>query len=293
MKEAVSIQALLQHGEEPVVLDKISRLRGPVASYIAALKSVAHLYSGFSVVEMERELGELDKLAYKEFGNWMQHSSVVSNIMSTYNKLDAMQKNGHEIRLCTIILSRPVEVDLWKLRVEDESQCHRVTQQLLRASSSAWEILISPSIDVEKCASTFLYILKLCKDNVSRCDAAFALLEKAVNKLRDNFGEYSKAAFLSGSPAAVLSLFIQDTVSGMTTYDVGVKITNQMQSILRFMVKQCPGISAQDIKTSIMETQICTTAPQENVVNAFVDGLYEDDAASSPISSETVPGDGM
>jgi len=92
-----------------------------------------------------------------------------------------------------------------------------------------YKIYISPDIDVEKFASSFMKRLDEMKKVIPGCDAAFNLIKKSVKLLRTNFDQYYKKYVMTKNPGIIFEEFLVDVAASVKS---NVQIRNQIGKII-------------------------------------------------------------
>lgn len=93
-------------------------------------------------------------------------------------------------------------------------------------------IVTSPDVDIKKFSKILITSISKMRQMIPRCDKAFAVIEKSVQMLEDNFSNYFKGSVEAGNPSIIIESFIVDI---STTQKSSPIVTAEFQRIVAFL----------------------------------------------------------
>jgi hypothetical protein len=95
-----------------------------------------------------------------------------------------------------------------------------------------YEIITSPDVDIKKFSKILINSITKMKKQIPRCDAAFAVIEKSVSLLEDNFKSYYRNSIEAENPSIIVESFIVDI---STSQKASPAVTAQFKKIVMFL----------------------------------------------------------
>ena len=95
-----------------------------------------------------------------------------------------------------------------------------------------YDILTSPDVDIKKFSKILVDSIAKMKKLIPRCDKAFAIIEKSVKLLEDNFKNYFRGSVEAGNPSIIVESFIVDISTSQKASPV---VTAEFRKIVSFL----------------------------------------------------------
>lgn len=95
-----------------------------------------------------------------------------------------------------------------------------------------YDILTSPDVDIKKFSRILVESISKMKKQIPRCDKAFAIIEKSVKLLEDNFKNYFRGSVEAGNPNIIIESFIVDI---STSQKASPMVTAEFRKIVAFL----------------------------------------------------------
>jgi hypothetical protein len=106
-----------------------------------------------------------------------------------------------------------------------------------------YDIITSPDVDIKKFSKILIDAISNMKKQIPRCDRAFAIIEKSVNMLEDNFKTYFRGSVEAQNPNVIIESFILDI---STSQKGGASVAGEFRKIVQYLREK--GSSNQDPK---------------------------------------------
>lgn len=97
------------------------------------------------------------------------------------------------------------------------------------------DIYTSPDVDIKKFSKILVDSISQMKKQIPRCDKAFAIIEKSVSMLEENFKSYFRGSVEAGNPSIIIESFIVDI---STSQKASPMVTAEFKRIVSFLQKQ-------------------------------------------------------
>jgi predicted translin family RNA/ssDNA-binding protein len=117
---------------------------------------------------------------------------------------------------------------------------------ILKSTKEIFEVVTSPDIDIDKMSKIVVEVIASTKKLLPRCGKAFDKIEKSLDLLKNNFGEYYKDMVSSKDQSVIISNFIADCSKDTGDGDedegnVDIELTRQFAQITNFFRKNSAG----------------------------------------------------
>lgn len=92
-----------------------------------------------------------------------------------------------------------------------------------------YDIITSPDVDIKKFSKLLVDSIGKMKKMIPRCDNAFAIIERSVSMLEDNFKSYFRGSVEAGNPSIIIESFIVDLSKSQKA---SASVTNEFRRIV-------------------------------------------------------------
>ncbi|MGL5934195.1 MAG: hypothetical protein ACRCZI_01080 [Cetobacterium sp.] len=95
-----------------------------------------------------------------------------------------------------------------------------------------YDLVTSPDVDMKKFSKLLIGSISQMKKQIPRCDNAFAIIERSVTMLEDNFKSYFRGSVEAGNPSIIVESFIIDLSKSQKA---NASVTNEFRRIVAFL----------------------------------------------------------
>lgn len=101
-----------------------------------------------------------------------------------------------------------------------------------------YDIVTSPDVDIKKFSKILIDSIGNMKKQIPRCDKAFAIIEKSVTMLEENFKTYFRGSVEAGNPNVIIESFILDI---STSQKAGASVAGEFRKIVQYLREKGSG----------------------------------------------------
>src|SRR6476661_3822418 len=171
---------------------------------------------------------ELDNAELNVFYKKLIDNSHIKNIIITANNLSLYKKYlFSEEKDYSFVNKEPgitfkplsyTSLDLKIIWASDITDIQKkfilsILRRTYESGIKLYDIVTSPNIDIKAFSKKLISIISQLKKQIPRCDRAFAIIEKSVTMLENNFKSYFKNSVEASNPSIIIESFILDISS--------------------------------------------------------------------------------